>query len=88
MLLDDGDASGRPLVKICNFGYSINEKESKPKTNLGTIDYKGTKLLVLGKHLRKTGETQILYTLYYVAQRDSNGTLSQLITRESLFGAL
>ncbi len=31
-----------PILKICDFGYSINENHSLPKTALGTPGYTGT----------------------------------------------
>ena len=30
-----------PILKICDFGYSINENHSAPKTALGTPGYTG-----------------------------------------------
>ena len=30
-----------PILKICDFGYSINENHSLPKTALGTPGYTG-----------------------------------------------
>lgn len=38
----------RPILKICDFGYSINENHSLPKTALGTPGYTGMSLS-LGK---------------------------------------
>ena len=35
------DGSKRPLVKICDFGYSKNEKDSLPKSKVGTPGYTG-----------------------------------------------
>ena len=37
-----------PMLKICDFGYSINENHSLPKTALGTPGYTG-KVLFLSK---------------------------------------
>ena len=31
----------RPLLKICDFGYSKNEKDSLPKSKVGTPGYTG-----------------------------------------------
>ena len=31
----------RPLIKLCDFGYSINESHSLPKTAVGTPGYTG-----------------------------------------------
>ena len=38
-LLDGGK---RALLKICDFGYSKNEKDSLPKSKVGTPGYTGT----------------------------------------------
>ena len=35
------DGSKRPLVKICDFGYSKSEKDSLPKSKVGTPGYTG-----------------------------------------------
>ena len=35
------DGSARPLLKICDFGYSKNEMDSRPKTKVGTPGYTG-----------------------------------------------
>ena len=35
------DGSRRPLIKICDFGYSKNEKDSLPKSKVGTPGYTG-----------------------------------------------
>ena len=37
-LLDGGK---KPLLKICDFGYSKNEKDSLPKSKVGTPGYTG-----------------------------------------------
>ena len=42
-LLDGGK---RPLLKICDFGYSKNEKDSLPKSKVGTPGYTGTSSLL------------------------------------------
>ena len=34
----------QPILKICDFGYSINENHSLPKTALGTPGYTGVSL--------------------------------------------
>ena len=39
------DGSKRPLVKICDFGYSKSEKDSLPKSKVGTPGYTGEPLL-------------------------------------------
>ena len=46
-LLDGGK---RPLLKICDFGYSKNEKDSLPKSKVGTPGYTGKQ----AKHLNST----------------------------------
>lgn len=35
------DGSKRPLIKICDFGYSKNDKDSLPKSKVGTPGYTG-----------------------------------------------
>ncbi len=35
------DGSKRPLLKICDFGYSKNDKDSVPKSKVGTPGYTG-----------------------------------------------
>lgn len=35
------DGGRRPLLKICDFGYSKNEKDSLPKSKVGTPGYTG-----------------------------------------------
>ena len=32
----------QPILKVCDFGYSINENHSLPKTAVGTPGYTGT----------------------------------------------
>ena len=42
------DNSRRPLLKICDFGYSKHmEKDSVPKSRVGTPGYTGETLLIL-----------------------------------------
>jgi serine/threonine-protein kinase SRK2 len=42
-LLDSPEMKNRkPLLKICDFGYSINEEKSDAKTVCGTPGYAGT----------------------------------------------
>ena len=40
-LLDTDEVGRRPLIKLCDFGYSINEQQSMPKTAVGTPGYTG-----------------------------------------------
>ncbi len=40
-LLDTDEEGRRPLIKLCDFGYSINEQQSMPKTAVGTPGYTG-----------------------------------------------
>ena len=42
-LLDSTRADRNPLVKLCDFGYSINESHSLPKTAVGTPGYTGAR---------------------------------------------
>eukprot|EP00884_Botryococcus_braunii_P012854 jgi/Botrbrau1/2156/Bobra.0093s0057.1 len=44
-LLDSDDATRRPLLKICDFGYSINEDKSNAKTVCGTPGYAAPEVL-------------------------------------------
>lgn len=37
------DGSKRPLLKICDFGYSKNDKDSVPKSKVGTPGYTGAR---------------------------------------------
>ena len=43
-LLDNVEPGRRPLIKLCDFGYSINESHSLPKTAVGTPGYTGAPL--------------------------------------------
>ena len=40
-LLDSTRSNRNPLIKLCDFGYSINESHSLPKTAVGTPGYTG-----------------------------------------------
>ena len=40
-LLDTAEPGAKPLLKVCDFGYSINESLSSPKTAVGTHGYVG-----------------------------------------------
>jgi hypothetical protein len=40
-LLDSTKPDRNPLIKLCDFGYSINESHSLPKTAVGTPGYTG-----------------------------------------------
>ena len=42
------DGSPKPLVKITDFGYCKSDKESLPKSKVGTPGYTGTLLLPSG----------------------------------------
>lgn len=43
----------QPILKICDFGYSINENHSLPKTALGTPGYTGVPKCVIGSTVEK-----------------------------------
>ena len=43
-LFDSSQKGRNPLIKLCDFGYSINEENSKPKTAVGTPGYTGKTL--------------------------------------------
>lgn len=45
-LLDSTEPGRNPLIKLCDFGYSINESHSLPKTAVGTPGYTGESLNV------------------------------------------
>ncbi len=55
-LLDsDGTQGKRPLIKLCDFGYSINETHSMAKTAVGTPGYTGEPLCLYKASLGKSG---------------------------------
>ena len=41
-LLDSAEPGRRPLLKLCDFSYSINEDASEARTRVGTPGYTGT----------------------------------------------
>ncbi len=41
ILLDSVESGRNPLIKICDFGYSIDDQSSLPKTRVGTPGYTG-----------------------------------------------
>lgn len=43
-LLNSTEAGTKPLLKVCDFGYSINESLSLPKTAVGTPGYVGKQI--------------------------------------------
>ena len=45
------DGSKRPLLKICDFGYSKNDKDSVPKSKVGTPGYTGDASIPMAPHL-------------------------------------
>ena len=45
-LLDSVESGRNPLIKICDFGYSIDDQSSLPKTKVGTPGYTGERLLL------------------------------------------
>ena len=44
------DGSKRPLLKICDFGYSKNDKDSVPKSKVGTPGYTGAASIQMAPH--------------------------------------
>ncbi len=44
MLLDKVDTTDTPVLKMCDFGYSINQAKSAPGSRVGTFSYMGMKL--------------------------------------------
>ena len=62
LLLDrDGRDGTRPLLKICDFGYSKHEQNSSAKTGVGTPVYMAPEV-ILGdsKYDAKVGTPQLL----------------------------
>ena len=49
------DGGRRPLLKICDFGYSKNEKDSLPKSKVGTPGYTGETLPPSSLRCRSSG---------------------------------
>jgi serine/threonine-protein kinase SRK2 len=44
------DGGARPLLKICDFGYSKNEKDSLPKSKVGTPGYTAPEVVSNARH--------------------------------------
>jgi len=44
------DNSRRPLLKICDFGYSKNEKDSLPVSKVGTPGYTAPEIILHSQH--------------------------------------
>ena len=57
------DNSRRPLLKICDFGYSKHQKDSLPKSKVGTPGYTGASSLCQ--------RTPLLMLLFPDAERPS-----------------
>jgi serine/threonine-protein kinase SRK2 len=53
----DVDVPQRPRLKICDFGYSVNEKSYKPRSGVGTFRYRGMKMLHPRKRVTLQGMT-------------------------------
>ena len=51
------DGSKRPLLKICDFGYSKNDKDSVPKSKVGTPGYTGVRPICPMPELRPAETT-------------------------------
>lgn len=45
-LLESVESGRNPLIKICDFGYSIDDQSSLPKTKVGTPGYTGVSTLL------------------------------------------
>ncbi len=43
-LLESVESGRNPLIKICDFGYSIDDQSSLPKTKVGTPGYTGVSI--------------------------------------------
>ncbi|DBA77617.1 TPA: hypothetical protein ACH3X1_009416 [Trebouxia sp. C0004] len=50
LLLDRKDTGSRPLVKICDFGYSKHDVNSPAKTVVGTPVYMAPEIILAAKH--------------------------------------
>ena len=64
----------RPLVKLCDFGYSKHEDDSRPKTKVGTPGYTAPDVVRAGAGARYDGRAAdvwsagvMLYTMVYCA---------------------
>ena len=69
----DGSAP-RPLVKLCDFGYSKHEDDSRPKTKVGTPGYTAPEVVRAGAGTRYDGRAAdvwsagvMLYTMIFCA---------------------
>jgi serine/threonine protein kinase len=49
VLLDSMDGCPRPVLKICDYGLSINDDENSPKSDVGTPEFKGMSCSIPGK---------------------------------------
>ena len=57
------DGSKRPLLKICDFGYSKNDKDSVPKSKVGTPGYTGVQQSLAEVRSRHDISARLLPTL-------------------------
>jgi serine/threonine-protein kinase SRK2 len=51
MVLVPGEAGKGPVLKICDFGFSINIDDCSPKSDVGTNGYQGMKTCTPGTAL-------------------------------------
>lgn len=58
------DASPKPLVKITDFGYCKSDKESLPKSKVGTPGYTGAcQLIYTTIHTKAWHRSRLLHTI-------------------------
>ncbi|KAK9810565.1 hypothetical protein WJX73_001103 [Symbiochloris irregularis] len=60
------DGSKRPLVKICDFGYSKSEKDSLPKSKVGTPGYTAPEIISNQKYNGKMVDVWSAGVMLYV----------------------
>ena len=95
-LLDTAEEGRPPLIKLCDFGYSINEQQSMPKTAVGTPGYTGAAPESVWAPVRMTAKpSSCACSASVVWSREGKGNISQaavwMLTKQLLchvlFGA-
>lgn len=74
------DGGRRPLLKICDFGYSKNEKDSLPKSKVGTPGYTGKRCPTLLLQLLQAVEMPSAFACLLVHPGCSTRDLGQQST--------
>ena len=64
------DGSKKPLLKLCDFGYSKSNIDSVPKSNVGTPGYAGAWHFMESQHHHATSRWCQLHGLMTVAYSD------------------